>query len=212
MLVADGVEGVAFEDQRQIMHFDDPGAVFHQQAGDIGDKLIGIFEVVEHGDGSDDAKFFTGDEAGGEEIGNDAIGAVGGFAGEIFGRLESDAADAFGGVGAQESTVVAADVEDAIAFAEAGKVRGFFGDVREGGAHGGADAGFVPVVGIEPFGRAWCGAIARGCNRGRGEDRAGRAASGRYWESRRNWRRRDCRGRARFRGGRCRRNGRRCTL
>ena len=153
MLVADRVEGVAFQDQRQIMHFDDPGAIFHQQAGDIGDELIGIFEIVEHGDGGDDAKLFTGDEPGGEEVGNDAIGAVGGFAGEIFGRLESDAADAFGGVRAQEGTVVAADIEDAIAAAESGKVRGFFGDVREGGAHGGADAGLVPVMGIEPFGR-----------------------------------------------------------
>ena len=115
--------------------------------------MVGIFEIVEHGDGSDDAKFFAGYEPGGEKIGNDAVGAVGGFTGEIFGWLETDAADSFDGVRAQECAVVAADVQDAIAAAESGKMRGFFGDVRERGAHGGADAGFIPVVAIEPFGR-----------------------------------------------------------
>ena len=59
MLMTDRVECVARQNLRQIMHFDDPHAFLEQHAGHVRHKIVGIFEIVKHGDRGNHAKAFA---------------------------------------------------------------------------------------------------------------------------------------------------------
>src|ERR1700722_4688457 len=140
MFVANRIEGVARENLGQVMHFDNPDAFLVQETGYVGNERVRVFKIVEHSNRSDDAELFPMHRLSREEIVHDAVGSDGSFRQQIFGRLETNAPDSFDVVRTKQGSVVAADVEDAIAAIQARKSRGFSGDVREGPAHGGADS------------------------------------------------------------------------
>jgi hypothetical protein len=112
------------------MHLDDPYAFLVQEAGHVGDERVWILKIVKHGDGSDDAELLSVDRPRGKKIVHDAVGAGGRFGHQIFGRFKANAPDSFDVVGTKQGSVIAADVEDAIAAIQSGEARGFGGDVR----------------------------------------------------------------------------------
>src|SRR5208282_4663562 len=133
---------------------DDPYAVFREDAGGIGDESVRTLQVVEHGDGSDDPELLAGNRSRAEKIVDDAIGAVGGsFSRQVFGRFEAHAFYPRGFVGAEQRSVIAADIQNVVAAAKRDEFRRFARDVGKRLAHRAIHAGLVPVAAIEPVAR-----------------------------------------------------------
>ena len=157
VLVADVAELVRLQHQGEVAHLDDPKPLRVHHALDVGDELVGVLEVVEHGDARDDlratsAKIRIGLERFGLEISDHQfVGDLPREDGQVLRRIEADLPDPSRFVAGKKSPVVAADIHDGISLMQVDERLRLVGDVCEGVPHRLVRPGPVPVVPVHRF-------------------------------------------------------------